>query len=77
MRVLDKLFIGIIGIIVLLSVIGVVGRLLNESAQSGLEEPVACTMEAKQCPDGSFVGREGPACEFAACPGEAEVVPDS
>jgi hypothetical protein len=33
--------------------------------------PVACTMDAKMCPDGSAVGREGPNCEFAACPGEA------
>lgn len=32
-------------------------------------EPVACTMEAKQCPDGTYVGRQGPNCEFAACPG--------
>lgn len=31
-------------------------------------EPVACTMEAKICPDGSSVGRSGPKCEFAACP---------
>ena len=30
--------------------------------------PVACTMEAKLCPDGSAVGRTGPNCEFAACP---------
>lgn len=30
-----------------------------------------CTEEAKVCPDGSSVGREGPDCEFAACPGEA------
>lgn len=30
--------------------------------------PVACTMEAKQCPDGSYVGRTGPNCEFTACP---------
>lgn len=29
-----------------------------------------CTMEAKMCPDGSAVGRTGPNCEFAACPGE-------
>ena len=27
-------------------------------------------MDAKQCPDGSYVGRSGPNCEFAACPGE-------
>jgi hypothetical protein len=29
---------------------------------------VACTMEAKECPDGSFVGRQAPSCEFAPCP---------
>lgn len=31
-------------------------------------EPVACTMDAKICPDGSYVGRTAPNCEFAACP---------
>lgn len=30
---------------------------------------IACTMEAKLCPDGTAVGRTGPNCEFAACPG--------
>ncbi len=29
---------------------------------------VACTQEARICPDGSAVGRTGPNCEFAACP---------
>lgn len=29
---------------------------------------VACTMEAKLCPDGSYVGRSGPLCEFSPCP---------
>lgn len=29
---------------------------------------VACTMDAKICPDGSAVGRSGPKCEFAPCP---------
>jgi hypothetical protein len=29
---------------------------------------VACSMEAKLCPDGSAVGRSGPKCEFAPCP---------
>lgn len=28
---------------------------------------VACTMDAKMCPDGSYVGRSGPDCEFV-CP---------
>lgn len=28
----------------------------------------ACTEEGKQCPDGSYVSRVGPNCEFAQCP---------
>jgi len=32
------------------------------------EEGVACTLDAMQCPDGSYVGRTGPDCEFV-CPG--------
>lgn len=31
---------------------------------------VACTMDAKICPDGSSVGRIPPDCEFAPCPDE-------
>ena len=33
---------------------------------------VVCPMDAKECPDGSFVGRVAPDCEFAPCPGEEE-----
>lgn len=36
----------------------------------GPPEEVACTAEAKLCPDGTSVGRTGPDCAFAACPGE-------
>lgn len=36
------------------------------------EEPVACTADAKLCPDGTAVGRSGPNCEFAPCPSEDE-----
>ena len=32
------------------------------------DDQVACTQEAMLCPDGSFVGRTGPNCEFAPCP---------
>lgn len=45
-------------------------------ANPGQTEPaqpimVACTMEAKLCPDGvTSVGRSGPKCEFEKCPGE-------
>lgn len=31
-------------------------------------DQVACTLEAKLCPDGSSVGRVPPNCEFAPCP---------
>jgi putative hemolysin len=33
-------------------------------------EPIACTMDAKICPDGTAVGRIPPDCEFAPCPNE-------
>lgn len=40
-------------------------KFLNEDDN----ESVACTMEAKLCPDGkTYVGRSGPRCEFALCP---------
>lgn len=39
----------------------------------GNQKPIACTMDAKICPDGSAVGREGPLCEFAACPSDGRV----
>ena len=32
------------------------------------DEVAMCTMDAKMCPDGSYVGRTGPNCEFSPCP---------
>ena len=32
------------------------------------EDGVACTQDAMQCPDGTWVGRTGPNCEFTECP---------
>ncbi len=38
----------------------------------------SCTQEVKTCPDGSFVSRIGPNCEFARCPtAEYECINDS
>ena len=31
-------------------------------------ESAICAMDVKQCPDGSYVGRQGPDCQFAECP---------
>jgi hypothetical protein len=39
------------------------------------EEAVMCTMDAMMCPDGSYVGRTGPSCEFV-CPPLPEVPAD-
>lgn len=36
-------------------------------------QPISCTQEAKLCPDGSYVGRVGDKCEFAACPNTPSV----
>ncbi len=38
----------------------------------GPAEPVGCTLEVHACADGSFVGRTGPNCAFAPCPGPAQ-----
>lgn len=57
------LYIAVAVVVVLTAVLLVMGDTAVQAPA-----PVACTMEAKQCPDGSFVGREGPECTFAACP---------
>jgi len=40
--------------------------------QKKQQSNISCTLEAKLCPDGSRVGRIGPACEFAPCPAPAD-----
>lgn len=54
--------------VVIVIVAAVTGGILLTGKKSA--EPFACTAEAKLCSDGSAVGRVGPNCEFAACPGE-------
>jgi hypothetical protein len=53
-------------ILIILAVLGAI--IFVESSRSGGNAQVACTLEAMQCPDGSYVGRSGPNCEFAKCP---------
>ena len=43
--------------------------IVKPSTPASGDEGVFCTMDAMQCPDGSYVGRTGPNCEFV-CPGE-------
>lgn len=56
-----SLLVGALGALML------VGAGCTGSVNNG-NNGVMCTMEAKMCPDGSYVGRSGPQCEFAACP---------
>lgn len=43
---------------------------LERTPVCAMDENVVCTDDVKQCPDGSYVGRVPPSCEFAPCPGE-------
>ncbi len=54
-------------IIVLLLIIIVAGVVYFYSTRMQ-PKPVACSQEAKICPDGSSVGRTGSNCAFAPCP---------
>jgi len=40
----------------------------NQTLTSPTPKAIICTQDAKLCPDGSYVGRVGPNCEFAPCP---------
>lgn len=44
------------------------GDLFSSTTGQRCTAAVACTMDAKQCPDGSWVGRVAPSCAFKACP---------
>jgi hypothetical protein len=54
--------------VVLILLLGIGGFMYRHVMETTAPQGVACTMEAKICPDGSAVGRTGPNCEFAACP---------
>jgi hypothetical protein len=63
---MKKYLIALVVVILLVIIAGVVYLNLNKPA---VPDPIACTMEAKLCPDGvTYVGRQGPNCEFAPCP---------
>jgi hypothetical protein len=38
------------------------------SDQIVVPSSVACAQDARLCPDGTYVGRTGPNCEFMSCP---------
>ena len=71
-------FIGIALIAALISVF-MAGKAAAPTPTEIEEEPVAvmCTADAMQCPDGSYVGRTGPKCEFVCPENAGPVVQDN
>lgn len=68
----------LIGLVVLAVVIGGGAAAWAMNGMPGFNPgPVACTLEAKICPDGTTVGRTGPNCEFAVCPTASTTTPTS
>ena len=59
----------LIYVFVAIAVVAGVVHLFTNEAQAPTDEQdlIACTADAMECPDGSFVGRTGPDCEFV-CP---------
>lgn len=66
-----KLLFAIFGLVL---IIGISYSVLSIVSNNKEPASVFCTMDAKLCPDGSYVGRIGPNCEFATCP--VEVITD-
>lgn len=66
--ILGFLFYGLA--VAALSILGTYWYLQQQKPQSiqPKASEVVCTQDAKLCPDGSYVGRSGPKCEFAPCP---------
>lgn len=56
---------------VILIVVGIASFMYRNALEHPVTSPqgegVACTAEAKLCPDGTSVGRSGPSCAFSAC----------
>jgi len=55
-------------ILLIIAVIIFLGGAVAFTTREHTNGPIVCTADAKLCPDGSFVGREGPMCEFTTCP---------
>lgn len=66
------LFILIVLLVSAIGAYGYVSRSLDAKNGKDVVPPVTtyeCNGDGYICPDGSIVGRTGPACEFSSCPG--------
>ncbi len=55
-------------LVVIFTLILLAGLIWLFYSLSSKDQEIACPADAKLCPDGSYVGRIGPDCEFAECP---------
>lgn len=64
---------GIIGIGYVIATGGYLATRKNNASTTPTPtaQIISCTLEAKLCPDGSYVSRQGTACEFVQCPGDS------
>ncbi|MBI2025229.1 hypothetical protein HYT04_00370 [Candidatus Kaiserbacteria bacterium] len=58
-----SLFFGILFVLL----VGI-GGFMYRNAVEYSARPIACTLDALVCPDGTALGRTGPSCTFPACP---------
>ncbi|MDD5438303.1 MAG: hypothetical protein PHC70_04110 [Patescibacteria group bacterium] len=63
----NKVLLLVIFLVLIVAGAGIYLSLFYKSKPSQ-PDVVYCTQDAKMCPDGSYVGRSGPKCEFAPCP---------
>lgn len=73
---MSKSYIALILVIIFVAF----GAMFSYSKMIQEDEPTApqgkaCTEEARICPDGSAVGRQGENCEFTPCPGDQPAKP--
>ncbi|MCX8016201.1 MAG: hypothetical protein N2692_02815 [Patescibacteria group bacterium] len=65
---------GIVSTAIILTVVGISIIVAGILAwQNQKEKSLVCPQDTKLCPDGSYVSRTGPNCEFASCPEIKEV----
>jgi len=59
----------LLALVTILLVVGIGGFMYRNALEHPVTETpqVACTEEAKLCPDGTSVARTGPTCEFSVC----------
>ena len=65
---MQKKIIILIAIVILLLIFSGYFLFQYRSSVDNQQKAVVCTIEAKLCPDGSYVGRVGPNCDFTQCP---------